>query len=146
AADDPFGARMRSWFADYDALVTPVLTRPPVPIGTWAGKGWVRTMLGVGNCPVRWNRFAARRPARLRSHAALARRATRTTRLSEGNPTGRRAIDIRVGLQGLFGGRPGVCRIDVDGLREQAGRMTETASYRQLRRSRSDRMLAGVCG
>ncbi len=63
AADDPFGARMRSWFADYDALVTPVLTRPPVPIGTWAGKGWVRTMLGVGNWiyTVPWN--LARLPA-----------------------------------------------------------------------------------
>ena len=49
AAADPFGARMREWFADYDVLVTPTLSRPPVPIGTWQGKGWIRTMLGVGN-------------------------------------------------------------------------------------------------
>jgi amidase len=63
AAADPFGERMRSWFADYDALVTPTLTRPPVPIGTWAGKGWVRTMLGVANWiyTVPWN--IARLPA-----------------------------------------------------------------------------------
>lgn len=34
AGEDPFGARMRRWFDDYDVLVTPVLTRPPVHIGT----------------------------------------------------------------------------------------------------------------
>src|SRR5579871_3042707 len=34
AAGDPFGARMREWFADYDVLITPTLSRPPVPIGT----------------------------------------------------------------------------------------------------------------
>ena len=63
AADDPFGERMRRWFADYDVLVTPTLTRPPAPIGTWAGKGWVRTMLGVANWiyTVPWN--LARLPA-----------------------------------------------------------------------------------
>lgn len=63
AADDPFGARMREWFADYDVLVTPTLSRPPVPIGTWQGKGWVRTMLGVANWlyTVPWN--LARLPA-----------------------------------------------------------------------------------
>jgi amidase len=63
AADDPFGERMSRWFGDYDALVTPTLTRPPVPIGTWAGKGWVRTMLGVANWiyAVPWN--LARLPA-----------------------------------------------------------------------------------
>jgi amidase len=62
-ADDAFGARMRAWFSDYDALVTPVLTRPPVPVGTWAGKGWIRTMLSVGNWlyTVPWN--LARLPA-----------------------------------------------------------------------------------
>lgn len=49
AAEDPFGERMRRWFADYDVLVTPTLTRPPVPIGKWRGQGWVRTMLGVAN-------------------------------------------------------------------------------------------------
>jgi len=63
AAEDPFGERMRRWFGDYDALVTPTLTRPPVPIGTWAGKGWIRTMLGVANWiyTVPWN--LARLPA-----------------------------------------------------------------------------------
>ena len=63
AADDPFGERMRNWFADYDVLVTPVLTRPPAPIGKWKGKGWVRTMLGVANWiyTVPWN--LARLPA-----------------------------------------------------------------------------------
>jgi amidase len=63
AAADPFGARMREWFADFDVLITPTLSRPPVPIGTWAGKGWVRAMLGVGNWlyTVPWN--LARLPA-----------------------------------------------------------------------------------
>jgi amidase len=63
AADDPFGERMRAWFADHDVLITPVLTRPPVPIGKWDGKGWVRTMLGVANWiyTVPWN--LARLPA-----------------------------------------------------------------------------------
>ena len=63
AAADPFGERMRRWFADHDVLVTPVLTRPPVPIGSWHGKGWVRTMLGVANWiyTVPWN--LARLPA-----------------------------------------------------------------------------------
>ena len=40
---------MAGWFEGYDALLTPTLARGPVPLGTWAGKGWVRTMLGVGN-------------------------------------------------------------------------------------------------
>jgi amidase len=63
AAEDPFGARMREWFADYDVLIAPTLSRPPVPIGTWQGKGWVRTMLGVANWlyTVPWN--LARLPA-----------------------------------------------------------------------------------
>lgn len=63
ASEDPFGAKMREWFSDYDVLVTPTLSRPPVPIGAWQGKGWVRTMLGVGNWlyTVPWN--LARLPA-----------------------------------------------------------------------------------
>ena len=63
AAADPFGGRMRRWFDDHDVLITPVLTRPPVPIGSWQGKGWVRTMLGVANWiyTVPWN--LARLPA-----------------------------------------------------------------------------------
>ena len=49
AADDPFAGRAAAWLGDYDALLTPTLTRAAVPIGTWAGPGWVRAMLGVGN-------------------------------------------------------------------------------------------------
>jgi amidase len=63
AGSDSFGTRIRAWFEEYDALLTPTLTRPAVPIGTWAGKGWLRTMLGVGNWlyTVPWN--LARLPA-----------------------------------------------------------------------------------
>jgi len=49
ASADPFAARMADWFRHHDLLVTPTLARGPVPIGAWSGKGWVRTMLGVGN-------------------------------------------------------------------------------------------------
>jgi amidase len=57
ASADPFAAKAAAWIADFDALVMPTLTRPAVPIGTWAGKGWVPTMLGVGNwvCTTPWN-------------------------------------------------------------------------------------------
>ena len=56
-ADDPFAARAAAWIGDFDALVMPTLTGPAVPIGTWAGKGWVPTMLSVGNwlCTTPWN-------------------------------------------------------------------------------------------
>jgi amidase len=49
ASDDPFAARAADWLGHYDALLTPTLARPAVPLGTWAGQGWVRAMLGVGN-------------------------------------------------------------------------------------------------
>jgi amidase len=49
ASDDPFAARAAEWLGHYDALLTPTLARPAVPLGTWAGQGWVRAMLGVGN-------------------------------------------------------------------------------------------------
>jgi amidase len=49
ASADPFARRAADWFASYDVLMTPTLTRGAVPVGTWAGKGWVRTMLGVAN-------------------------------------------------------------------------------------------------
>jgi amidase len=49
ASDDPFAARVADWLGHYDALLTPTLARPAVPLGTWAGPGWVRAMLGVGN-------------------------------------------------------------------------------------------------
>jgi amidase len=49
ASTDPFVQRIGAWFESYDLLVTPTLTRAAVPTGTWAEKGWVRTMLGVAN-------------------------------------------------------------------------------------------------
>jgi amidase len=49
ASADPFARRAADWFASYDVLLTPTLTRGAVPVGTWEGKGWVRTMLGVAN-------------------------------------------------------------------------------------------------
>ena len=49
ASADPFAARAAAWIAGFDALVMPTLTRPAVPIGTWAGKDWVPAMLSVGN-------------------------------------------------------------------------------------------------
>jgi amidase len=35
----------------------PTLTRPAVPVGTWAGKGWFPTTLSIGNwlCTLPWN-------------------------------------------------------------------------------------------
>jgi len=39
-----------------------------------------------------------------------------------------------------------MCRIDTSESARQAGAMTETAIVKELHRSRSDRMLAGVCG
>jgi amidase len=57
ASADPFTAKAAAWISGFDALVTPTLTRPAVPVGTWAGKGWVPTMLSVGNwlCTTPWN-------------------------------------------------------------------------------------------
>lgn len=49
AAGSRFARAAAAWFDGYDVLMTPTLTRGAVPIGTWAGKGWVPTMLGVGN-------------------------------------------------------------------------------------------------
>ena len=49
ASADPFAARAAAWLGGYDALITPVLARPAVPIGTWAGQHWARATLGVGN-------------------------------------------------------------------------------------------------
>jgi amidase len=48
-AADPFGQRAAAWLEDYDALLTPTLARPAVPVGNWAGKGWIATTLGVSN-------------------------------------------------------------------------------------------------
>jgi amidase len=49
ASADPFAARAADWLGGYDALITPVIARPPVPVGTWAGRHWTRATLGVGN-------------------------------------------------------------------------------------------------
>jgi amidase len=49
ASADPFARRAADWFTSYDILLTPTLTRGAFPLGTWDGKGWVRTMLGVAN-------------------------------------------------------------------------------------------------
>ena len=57
AAADPFTARAARWISGFDALIMPTLTRPAVPIGTWAGHGWFRTTLSIGNwlCTLPWN-------------------------------------------------------------------------------------------
>ena len=57
ASADPFAARAAQWISGFDALIMPTLTRPAVPIGTWAGKRWFPTALGVGNwlCTTPWN-------------------------------------------------------------------------------------------
>ncbi len=47
-SNDGFGKTMHEWFGDYDALLTPTLTRTAVPIGIWPS-GVLRTMIGVGN-------------------------------------------------------------------------------------------------
>jgi amidase len=49
ASADPFGRRMARWFGDYDALITPTLTKGADRVGAWDGAGWVKTMLGVAN-------------------------------------------------------------------------------------------------
>ena len=49
ASADPFAAAAVAWFADYDAFLTPTLSRAPVPVGTWSNRGWLRTMISVGN-------------------------------------------------------------------------------------------------
>jgi amidase len=57
ASADPFAARAARWISSFDALITPTLARPAVPIGTWAAKGWFPTALSVGNwlCTTPWN-------------------------------------------------------------------------------------------
>ena len=49
ALADPFARQAADWFTGFDVLLTPTLTRGAYPVGTWDGKGWVRTMLGVAN-------------------------------------------------------------------------------------------------
>lgn len=48
ASESKFAKYIQSWLSEYDVLITPVLSSPPVPIGKWGGQGWLSTMLGVG--------------------------------------------------------------------------------------------------
>ncbi len=41
-------ARINAIFDDVDVLLTPVTGEPPVEIGRWAGKGALRTLIGMG--------------------------------------------------------------------------------------------------
>ncbi len=56
-AADPFGRQAAGWFAGFDVLLTPTLTRAAPPIGTWDGKGWASTMFSAANWPYTppWN-------------------------------------------------------------------------------------------
>ena len=47
ASESRFANAMREWFPRCDVLITPVLASTPVPVGKWAGRGWVSTMLGI---------------------------------------------------------------------------------------------------
>jgi amidase len=49
ASADRFARYAAEWFTSYDVLMTPTLNRGAFPVGTWDGKGWVRTMLSVAN-------------------------------------------------------------------------------------------------
>ncbi len=48
ASESRFAKYIQGWLSGCDVLITPVLSSPPVPIGTWGGRGWLSTMLGVG--------------------------------------------------------------------------------------------------
>ncbi len=51
-------ARLNRIFEDFDALITPVAGIPAPEIGHWAGKGALRTLLGVSReypCAIPWN-------------------------------------------------------------------------------------------
>ncbi|MDP8978886.1 MAG: amidase family protein, partial [Actinomycetota bacterium] len=50
--------RFRRWFADHDVLLTPVLARPPIPVGAFEGRGFTATLLGSTRFvpfPAPWN-------------------------------------------------------------------------------------------
>jgi amidase len=49
ASADPFALKAARWFAHFDALLTPTLTRTAPPVGNWAGKGWLQTTMSVAN-------------------------------------------------------------------------------------------------
>lgn len=48
ASEDGFAETARAWLSEFDVFVNPTLAREPVPVGTWR-KGWVRTVLSIGN-------------------------------------------------------------------------------------------------
>jgi amidase len=45
---DATSARINAIFDDHDVVLTPVVAQPPEPVGTWAGKGPLRTFNGGG--------------------------------------------------------------------------------------------------
>jgi amidase len=47
AGEAAYTARVNEVFRDYDVLLTPVMSRPPVEVGRWEGLGAVRTFLGM---------------------------------------------------------------------------------------------------
>jgi amidase len=47
AAEGGHAARLNRLFAEYDVLLTPVLTTPPVEVARWEGQGALRTLVGV---------------------------------------------------------------------------------------------------
>ncbi len=49
------GQRLRNWLAGRDLLITPVLAQDPPAVGTWNGRNWIVTMLGVA----RWMGYTA---------------------------------------------------------------------------------------
>jgi len=54
ASHSAFAGYTRQWFASCDVLIAPITAAPPVRIGTWRGRGWLPTMLGVA----RWMGYA----------------------------------------------------------------------------------------
>ena len=49
------GQRLRNWLAGRDLLITPVMAQDPPAVGTWSGRNWIVTMLGVA----RWMGYTA---------------------------------------------------------------------------------------
>jgi len=49
------GQRLRNWLAGRDLLITPVLAQDPPAVGTWSGRNWIVTTLGVA----RWMGYTA---------------------------------------------------------------------------------------
>jgi amidase len=49
------GQRLRNWLAGRDLLITPVMAQDPPAVGTWNGRNWIVTMLGVA----RWMGYTA---------------------------------------------------------------------------------------